>query len=171
MDLLTLYLVLALAGGLMAFGCTPHMPRWCPLLVLSATPQLASVWGLRGLPGLVLTAGAIGVWCWRNRDIKGMPLLAAGIGMNLLAMAAHGGAMPIASTTLAALGHQSAPGSALIGSKDVVVATSPLWMFSDWMILKSPVATLVVSPGDVCIVVGTICWLLLSRPAQRKLAQ
>ena len=104
----------------------------------------------------------IGIWCAYNRDIAGTAVVAAGIGLNLLVMGFHGGSMPIRANILATLGQVAAPGTILVGSKDVVIDTSALWLLSDWIILALGGKKVVVSPGDLIIVAGVAWWLLFS---------
>src|SRR6476659_7624356 len=73
-------------------------------------------------------------WCLCNRALAGVPAVALGVIMNLLIMAFHGGAMPIYADTLADIGHSFAPGTLLMGSKDVVVQSAALWSLSDWLV-------------------------------------
>jgi hypothetical protein len=162
MTILTLYATLALAGGLLALWHPPQMPHYWLLLAIAAVPQFGSVLGI-WIPGMFLVSvGAIFVWCLCNRAVAGIPVIAIGVIMNLLVMSLHGGAMPIQADTLARIGHTFAPGTLLMGSKDVVVQSIALWMLSDWLILPAGATTFVASPGDVVVIVGVIWWLLFS---------
>jgi hypothetical protein len=168
MTVLALYLCLALAGAVVALWRPPRMPRYWLLLALAAVPQLGSLLGI-WLPGMFLVSvGAIFVWCLCNRAIPGILAVALGVIMNLLVMALHGGAMPIHADTLARIGYDFAPGTLLMGSKDVVVQSAALWMFSDWLILPAGATTFVASPGDVVVIVGVIWWLLFSHTNERE---
>src|SRR5690348_10862158 len=95
MMVLMMYGALALAGAAIAIWRPPQMPRYWLLLAIAAVPQLGnllSIW----IDGMFLVSvGAIFVWCLCNRTIAGIPAIAAGVVMNLLVMAFHGGAMPI----------------------------------------------------------------------------
>jgi len=168
MTVLMLYLCCALVGAALAFWRPPHMPRYWPLLAIAAVPQLgslASIW----IPGMFLVSvTAIFIWCLCNRAIAGVPAVAVGAIMNLLVMAFHGGAMPIHAETLARIGHIFAPGTLLMGSKDVVVQSAVLWLLSDWLVLPAGATTYVASPGDVVVIVGVIWWLLFSHPREER---
>src|SRR4051812_45132744 len=162
MTILTLYLGCSLAGAALAFWRSPRMPRYWLLLAIAAVPQLGSLLSI-WIPGMFLVpVTAIFIWCLCNRAVAGIPAVAAGVIMNLLVMAFHGGAMPIRAETLAQIGHTFAPGTLLMGSKDVVVQSAALWLLSDWLILPAGATTYVASPGDVVVMVGVIWWLLLS---------
>jgi hypothetical protein len=167
MTLLTLYLACALAGAALSLLLPPRMPRYWLLLAIAAVPQVGSVLGI-WIPGMFLVSvGTIFVWCLSNRDIAGVPLVAVGVIMNLLVMAFHGGAMPIRADILAGLGHAVAPGTLLMGSKDIVVESAALWLLSDWLVLPISAITIVASPGDVLVVAGILWWLLFSRLSER----
>jgi hypothetical protein len=162
MTVLTLYLSCALAGGALALWRPPQMPRYWLLLSIAAVPQLGSLLGI-WIPGMFLVSvAAIFVWCLCNRAIAGVAAVAVGVVMNLLVMAFHGGAMPIHAETLASIGHNFAPGTLLMGSKDVVVQSAALWLLSDWLVLPAGATAFVASPGDLVVIVGVIWWLLLS---------
>jgi uncharacterized protein DUF5317 len=167
MTLLTLYLTCAVAGATLALWRPPRMPRYWLLLAIAAVPQLGSMLGI-WIPGMFLVSVAtIVVWCMCNSTIAGIPAIAAGVMMNLLVMAFHGGAMPVHATTLAQLGEVVVPGTLLMGSKDIVVQSTLLWLLSDWLVLPAGNATFVASPGDLLVIVGVVWWLLFSLEQER----
>lgn len=170
MTTLTLAVVGALLSGALALWRRPSMPRYWPLLAVAAVPQLGNVFGLQ-IPWMFFVAMAtIGIWCLYNREIPGTLIVAVGIGLNLLVMAFHGGAMPIHTDLLASLGYAAAPGTMMLGSKDVVVDASALWLLSDWIVLSLGARKVVVSPGDLIIVAGVAWWLLFSHQAEKDQA-
>jgi hypothetical protein len=166
--LLTIYMTLALAGALLAAWRQPVMPRRWPLLVIAAVPQLSTILGIHIPGGFVLSVAALAAWCLSNHRLAGVRLVALGVAMNLFVMAFHGGLMPIQADILASLGVDATPGTILIGSKDIVVADSPLWFLSDWLVLVMPLVTIVASPGDLVAVGGVIRWLVFSRRLERE---
>jgi len=168
--LLTLSVIGALLSGALAFWRRPQMPRYSPLLAVAIVPQVGNLFGIR-IPGMFFVAIAvIGIWCVYNRDIAGTAVVAIGIGLNLLVMGFHGGSMPIRADILATLGQVAAPGTVLVGSKDVVIDTSVLWLLSDWIILVLGGKKVVVSPGDLIIVAGVAWWLLFSHKPEKDQA-
>ena len=170
MGMLTLSIIGALLSGGLAFWRRPQLPRYSLLLVIALVPQVGNLAGVR-IPGMFFVAIAvIGIWCVYNRDISGTALVAIGIGLNLLVMGFHGGSMPIRADILAALGQVAAPGTILVGSKDVVIDTSALWLLSDWIILAFGGKKVVVSPGDLIIVAGVAWWLLFSHKPEKDQA-
>jgi len=166
--LFALALGVTLVAGLLALWRSPRMPRGLLLLMTAAVPQIASIFGIRAPVLFLVSAAALIAWFLYNWTIAGVPLTALGIGLNLLVMGFHGGAMPIRADILAKIGTVAAPGTALIGSKDVVVQSSPLWLLSDWIILPVGSRILIASPGDVITLVGIIWWLLLSRRVEQE---
>jgi hypothetical protein len=170
MTMLMLSVFGGLLSGALAFWRRPQMPRYWPLLAAAAVPQIGNLAGIR-IQGMFFAAIAIiGIWCVYNRTIPGTWVVAVGIGLNLLVMGFHDGLMPIRADGLAAFGYSAAPGTVLVGSKDVVIDTSALWMLSDWIILPLGVTKVVVSPGDLIIVAGVVWWLLCSPQPEKRQA-
>jgi hypothetical protein len=152
---------------MLALWRPPRMPRYWLLLAIAAVPQLGSLLGV-WIPGMFLVSvAAIFVWCLCNRAVAGVPAVAVGVVMNLLVMAFHGGAMPIQAEVLARIGHSYAPGTLLMGSKDIVVQSAALWLLSDWLVLPAGATTFVASPGDIVVIIGVIWWLLFSHVSER----
>jgi hypothetical protein len=144
------------------------MPRANLLLAVAVAPQIAAMFGIRALWAFLISATAIGLWCFYNRGLAGAACITLGAIMNLLPMALHGGSMPVHTGTVAAFGQMIAPDTLLIGSKDVVVQSSPLGLLADWLVFwVSSGKAVVASPGDLVIVAGILYWLLVS-PSQRK---
>jgi hypothetical protein len=163
--MLTLSVLGALLSGILALWRRPQMPRYWPLLAVAMVPQLGSLLGIR-IPGMFFVAIAvIGIWCLYNRTIPGTSIVTVGIGLNLLIMALYGGAMPIRADILASLGYPAEAGAMLM--KDVVVESSALWLISDWIVLSLGTKTVIISPGDLIIVVGVAWWLLFSHQPEK----
>jgi hypothetical protein len=168
MTLLILSIAGACLGAALAFWRPPRMPRANLLLAVAVAPQIAAMFGIRALWAFLISATAIGLWCFYNRGLAGATGITLGAIMNLLPMAFHGGSMPVHAGTTAALGQIIAPGTILIGSKDVVVESSPLGLLADWLVFwVSSGRVVVASPGDLVVVAGILYWLLVS-PLQRK---
>ncbi|MEO7910761.1 MAG: DUF5317 family protein [Roseiflexaceae bacterium] len=169
--MLTLSIFGALISGVLAFWRRPQMPRFWPLLAIAMVPQMGNLVGVR-IPGMFFVAIAvIGIWCIYNRDIPGTVLVAVGIGLNLLVMGFYGGSMPVRADILEhAFGVVAAPGTILVGSKDVVIGSSAVWLLSDWIILSLGATKVIVSPGDLIIVAGVAWWLLFSHQPEKDRA-
>lgn len=167
MSLLLFYLAVAAAGGTIALARPVRLPRGWSLLALAALPQLLTIAGVRHSALALLSLAFCLAWAWQNRDLPGVALLAAGLSLNLLVMAIHGGSMPIRAGQLAELGLHVAPGSVLPGVKDSAVAASPIWWLGDWMPVSTPLISLVASPGDLLVLVGLVRWLFASGAPKR----
>ena len=168
MTLLILSTVGACLGAVLAFWRPPRMPRAKLLLVVAVVPQIAAMSGFRALWLFLISATAIGLWCFYNRTLAGAWCITIGAAMNLLTMAVHGGSMPLHAGTIAAFGQTIAPGTIMVGSKDIVVQSSPVGLLADWLVFwVSSGKAVIASPGDLVVIAGILYWLLFS-PAQRK---
>lgn len=127
--------------------------------------------------GLVTSQLILLFFCWVNRRLSGIWLMALGLGLNLIVIAANGGSMPMSPQTASRLAPQEAVGSIPLGSrigngKDVLLAPAETrfeWL-ADRFVLSVPSSYQVAfSLGDVILAAG-IFWLLLSqgKPIQLK---
>jgi hypothetical protein len=168
MLMLAIAFIAALCSAGVALWRTPQMPRYWPLLAVAVVPQIGSLFGII-IPWMFLGAiAAILIWCFCNWALRGAPIVALGVGLNLVVMAFHGGAMPIHADVLASIGQVAAPGTLLVGSKDVAVQSSMLWLLSDWIVIWFGANTIVLSPGDLILFTGVIWWLLFSRRLEKE---
>lgn len=168
MLLTSVYVGFAAIIGLIALVREPDIPRHWPLLLIAAIPQAALIYGVE-IPGnVIISAICIAGWGILDRATAGVPCIAGGMLLNLLAMAAHGGRMPIHSDLVTGAAGQPALGEALAGSKDVVVAGSPLLWLSDHIPISVQHITIIASPGDLIVIAGILWWMLRSTPAARS---
>ena len=168
MTFVAIALIGALVSAAMAAWRKPQLPGYWPVLALALAPQIANLAGFRVAGMFFWAIVAVFVWCMLNYAVGGALLVALGVGMNLLPMAWHGGYMPIRTDILAEIGQVVAPGTVLLGSKDIAVLSSPLWLLSDWIILRLPSGPIVASPGDAVVVVGIVWWLLFSHRPEKE---
>ena len=116
------------------------------------------------LAAICLVSSQIGllVFCWLNRQSTGIPLLACGLMLNLLAISANGGLMPLSLDTAALflpadVFQQLQVGSRFSISKDILLPTSAVvfpW-FADRFV--SPAwfqYRFVFSLGDILVSLG-----------------
>jgi hypothetical protein len=144
------------------------MPSFNVLLLIAAAPQLAIILGVRVPALFLLSIVAVTFWCLRNRTLPGVLCVAIGASLNALVMALHQGAMPVHASTFTAYGQMATPGALLLGSKDVVIQSSPLGLLADWLVIPlNSQRVIAASPGDLLILAGIVYWLLVG-PSQRK---
>jgi hypothetical protein len=131
------------------------------------------------LASICLVSSQIGLllFCWLNRRSPGIPLLAAGLILNLLAISANGGLMPLGIDTAARLLpagvlQKLQVGSRFSTSKDILLPTAVVvfpW-FADRFV--SPAwfqYRFAFSLGDILVSMGAF-WLLRSRSAPTKVS-
>ena len=157
-------------------GATPTSPRaalhWSWLGVAALLAQIWAVYfadtegalGLARRAVLPLTFVLLLVFALRNSRLWGVRLMAAGFLLNLLAISANGGLMPVSPEQVASVnmldrieGVQL--GEPVPGSKGILMAPreARLWFLSDTIVFppRSPVAR-VVSVGDLAIGLGLV---------------
>jgi len=161
-------LLIALCGAGLAFWRAPRTPRYWPLLAIAVVPQIGNLFAIRIPWKFFIAIAAVLIWAFCNWAIRGAPIITLGVGLNLIVMAFHGGAMPIHTDVLASIGQVATPGTVLVGSKDVVVESSLLWLLSDWMVISRGAVTIVLSPGDLILLAGVIWWLVFSRQLEKE---
>lgn len=92
---------------------------------------------------------------WLNYPI--LRVTAAGVTLNLVVIAANGGAMPISRPALAAAGLE---GMEPVVSHIFIGAGTPLWFLGDVIPLVPPYPfTKVISIGDIVLLVGVIIYI------------
>jgi hypothetical protein len=134
-----LFAAVGLQVGAFPFGFLPWSTGWTTGTVL----WLASY--------ALLTAGAL-----LNLRIRGVPLLAAGIGANLVAILGNGGAMPVLPSAMHAAGRTELVHANSTAASDPSLA----WLVDrfaapEWVPLAN-----VFSVGDVAIALGAIVVVL-----------
>ncbi len=184
-------LLAAVAGGLLAGlaytrfrGASYRAPelRCVWLVVLGFAPQVLIAYlpatqdilpRWFGAAGLLASLGIFLLFVWLNRRLPGMPILLAGLLLNLAVMAANGGWMPISPETASRLlGTDVSRYAAMgvrFGQKDVLLPVQDmhLGLLADRFVLPawSPYQV-AFSAGDILVAVGAF-WLL-ARPASKN---
>lgn len=129
-----------------------------------ATRHLLADW----LASLVLLVSLtlFSVFAWRNRHLSGMPILLAGLALNLIVMATNGGWMPISPQTANRLTGNDVLGFMSLGSrfgqKDILLLSqnTHFEFLADRLLLPAWFPYQVAfSLGDVLVSLG-IFWLL-----------
>ena len=147
------------------------IPQYFAIYLPATRQRLPDFWAavcLLGSQGLFL------IFCWLNRRVPGVPLIAAGLILNLLVMSANGGFMPISpQTALHLTGGGSLSGWPLggrFGWKDVLLlpGKTQLAFLSDLFVLPGRLPYQVAfSPGDVFVAAGAF-WLLAAGAFARR---
>lgn len=100
-------------------------------------------------------------WVVVNRHIPGMILMAVGLLLNTIAIAANGGAMPVAPESAAYAGRivQYSGGERPMANNSWATDSAQLWILTDIIAVPAwvPFAN-VFSIGDVLLTLG-VCWL------------
>jgi len=109
-----------------------------------------------------------------NLRLPGLAALGLGLLSNMAAIIANGGYMPVTPEAVARAGLQELvtvtdAGVRVFGSKDIVlsVADTRLWILSDILVLKHPIAT-VLSIGDLLLAVGAFWFVYAALNAGRR---
>ena len=156
-------LTVPLTGGdLRRLGALPIRHAWSIWVTVGV--QTALLWVPDGFPewlaeALHVASYAAAAWfAWANRRLPGVPLMALGGALNLVAILANGGVMPASPEAWARAGFEP-PDPAAGFSNSTVVADARLAFLGDVFAVPEgwPFAN-VFSIGDVVIVVG-IGWL------------
>ena len=168
-------------GTLRNFAALPI--RWAPLAILGFLLQPLAFLVLAEIPGLawittpsyLLSMGLLCAWVALNWRVAGMPLIAAGLLMNLLAVATNGGHMPVDPAAARFAGvYDDLVGLDPAVSKHVLTVDGQtrLWLLTDVVGLPKglPFAP-VWSLGDIVLTTGIalLCYRTIRRtPAANR---
>lgn len=146
-----------LAGGSLAELAHLRLRMLFPLALAAALQIALSAFFAQG-PSWVHATMHIGsyllagVFVVANRRVPGILLVGAGGALNLVAIAANGGVMPVLPSAFSAAGLVSAPGAF---HNSAVVAAPRLAFLGDIFAVPSPLPFHnVFSAGDICIAIG-----------------
>jgi len=127
--------------------------------------------------GLILSQVLLLVFCWLNRRLAGIWLLALGLALNLLVISANGGLMPISPQTASALLPANVLSHLQIGGrfgygKDILLTTEKTnlaWLADRFLLPSWSSYQVAFSLGDILVASGAF-WLLFTqgKPLARK---
>jgi len=157
-----------LAGVSLRYGGVAVAAFAVQMLFIYQTPssKAKGVWGLDE----ALFWGAcllLGLVVWANRHLDGMKLVALGLLLNLIVMAANGGWMPVTPEDVVKVGHTNlaptlASGTRIHSSKNIILLRkeTKLWLLSDIFTVPRPFPVpSVFSIGDVVVALGTFMFI------------
>jgi hypothetical protein len=150
---------------------------WIALIALGL--QVLMVYGPGARLGWLMLAsyGLLVLVVGLNWRLPGMPIMAMGLALNLVVMAANGGFMPISPETLSRAGLEHLASSLEVGAhvtnaKDVLLPreATRLWWLGDTLVmpLPSPLKA-VFSVGDLLLAAGAV--VFVQRAMAPKVAQ
>lgn len=107
------------------------------------------------VPLYLLSMLLLVVWVWLNRGLPGIVLIGAGVVMNLVAIAANGGYMPINPDAAAYAGALERYDASAVNNNSLASYDARLWMLTDIFPVPAgfPFAT-VYSLGDILLTTG-----------------
>jgi hypothetical protein len=127
--------------------------------------------------GLILSQILLLVFCWLNRRLSGIWLLALGLALNLLVISANGGLMPISPQTASALLPANILARLQVGGrfgygKDILLEakkTNLVWLADRFLLPSWSPYQVAFSLGDILVASGAF-WLLFmqGKPLSRK---
>lgn len=174
--IILIVIIVALLRGGSLHNLAAVRLRWLPLVFASLALQLLIFTPFRTVPLIsvatpwlyMLSMLLLTAWVAANRHIPGMLLMAAGLLLNLAAIAANGGYMPIALERASVYGTSATFTDGGRHNNSIALATGQayLWLLTD--IIAIPFAG-VFSVGDVLLTLGVaICCYRAIRPAMMQ---
>jgi hypothetical protein len=143
-----------------------------PQLLISYLPTRGQVSDELAALGLIASLALFLVFCWFNRRLSGVWLLALGLGLNLLVMALNGGFMPISPQTASRLVPADAQAALAalasgtrFGLKDILLLpaqTRLVWLSDQFLPPRGFPYQVAFSLGDIIIAAGAF-WLMLTQ--------
>ena len=143
------------------------LPQFIAFYLPATRAKIPNTWVSAGL---VVSQILLLLFCWINRRLAGIWMLALGLALNLTVIAANGGFMPITPHTASQLAPQEVVDSIPLGSrvgfsKDILLEPAQIhlgWLSDRFLLPKGLPYQAAFSLGDVVLAVGT-SWLIASQ--------
>ncbi len=188
--ILLLAILAGVAGGLILSyfqnrSWQPPALRHTWLVVIAILPQIFTFYlpaTRQAIPntiaaiGLVLSQMMLLLFCWYNRHLSGIWIMAFGLALNFIAITFNGGFMPISPQTASRLIPEEALLNLRLGErfgygKDVLLlreSTKFVWLSDQFLLPKWSSYQAAFSIGDIFIALGTF-WILLTSGINQRL--
>jgi hypothetical protein len=143
------------------------LPQFIAFYLPATRAKIPNTWVSAGL---VVSQILLLLFCWINRRLAGIWMLALGLALNLTVIAANGGFMPITPHTASQLASQEVVDSIPLGSrvgysKDILLEPAQIhlgWLSDRFLLPEGLPYQAAFSLGDVVLAVGT-GWLIASQ--------
>lgn len=150
------------------------LPQFIAFYLPATRPHIPNLWVS---VGLLVSQVLLLLFCWLNRRLAGIWLLALGLVLNLLVIAANRGFMPISPQTASQLAPQeiveSIPFGSRVGySKDILLMPAQThleWLSDRFLLPKGLPYQAAFSLGDVIIALGAF-WFTASEGKPFRIA-
>jgi hypothetical protein len=170
--IIVLVIVVALLrGGSLRYLAAVHL-RWLPLVIASFVLQLliftpftrAPLVAYATVPIYALSMFLLVIWVAANWRIPGMTLIAIGLALNVIAITANGGHMPVSIESAryaGRIGNYASAGAFVANNSIVAQDNVRFWLLTDIIAIPKqvPFAT-VISIGDILLTIGigSLCY-------------
>jgi len=151
------------------------------VIVYASLPESDEFWKPR-IVLLIISYALLLLMVLLNRHLPGMLIIGIGLALNLTAMVANGGWMPVSPEALdraglyhlaevAVPGSEPESGARVVGSKDIVLThqEARVWMLGDIFVLPPPIKA-VCSVGDVILALGAFIFFQYTLCRERPVA-
>ena len=181
--IIVLVIVVALLRGGSLRNLAALQLRWLPLVIAGFVLQLliftpfahSPLVAFATVPIYVLSMILLVIWVAANWRIPGMALIAIGLALNVIAITANGGHMPVSPESAryaGTIGNYSSEGAFVANNSIATQANVRFWPLTDIIAIPQQVPFAnVLSIGDVLLTigVGSLCYRTIRRaPAPAK---
>jgi hypothetical protein len=175
--IIILVIVVALLRGGSLRNFAAVQLRWLPLVIAGFALQLliftpfarSPLVAFATLPIYVLSLALLAIWVAANWRIPGMALIAIGLALNVIAITANGGHMPVSPESAryaGTIGNYTSAGALVANNSIATQDNVRFWLLTDIIAIPKQVPfASVISIGDVLLTigVGSLCYRTIRR--------